>query len=132
MPEQKKYKTKKYPHLDAIIDEIDNTRQKKYDIKRQLKKYIDKLERQKDWVFNVEGNDEKAMSLKPHWNTHIMYEKCKEYRMSYLNFKKRCESLQLRNAMLEDENDELKRLVKHYRETYKSNETKFDILNLKY
>ena len=131
MTEQKKYKTKKYPHLDAIIDDIDNTRQKKYDIKRQLKKYIDKMRNEADKFYD-EGKDEEGANVKPHWNTHIMFEECKKYRQLYLTFKKRCESLQLRNAMLEDENDELKRLVKHYRETYKSNETKFDILNLKY
>jgi hypothetical protein len=129
MPE-KKYKLKKYRQLDAIIDNIDNTRQKKYDIKRLLKRYSDKLNRQVNWVFTVEGNDEKAINIKPTNNLHIMYEECKRYRQSYLDFKKRCESLQLRNAMLEDENDELKRLVKHYREKHKSNETKFDILNL--
>jgi phosphoglycerate-specific signal transduction histidine kinase len=129
MPE-KKYKLKKYRQLDSIIDDIDNTRQKKYDIKRLLKRYSDKLNRQVDWVSNVEGNTEKAMNIKPTNNLHIMYEECKKYRLSYLRFKERCESLQLRNAMLEDENDELKRLVKHYREKHKSNETKFDILNL--
>ena len=111
MPE-KKYKLKKYQQLDAIIDDIDNTRQKKYDIKRLLKRYIDKLGKQIDELLD-EGKDEEAMKLKPTNNLHIMFEECKKYRQSYLNFKKRCESLQLRNAMLEDENDELKRLVKH-------------------
>ena len=130
MPE-KKYKKKRYPHLDKVVDEIDNTPQKKYDIKRLLKRYIDSVHKKADELID-EGKDEEAMNIKPTNNLHIMFEECKRWRGRYIELKKKFDNIELRNAMLEDENDELKRLVKHYRETYKSNETKFDILNLKY
>ena len=113
MPE-KKYKLKTYRQLDAIIDNIDNTRQKKYDIKRLLKRYSDKMNRQVDWIINVEANDEKAMNIKPTNNLHIMYEECKRYRQSYLDFKRKCDRLLTLNAMLEDENNELKEKLAKY------------------
>jgi len=113
MPE-KKYKLKNYRQLDSIIDNIDNARQKKYDIKRLLKRYSDKLNRQVNWVFTVEGNDEKAMNIKPTNNLHIMYEECKKYRQSYLDFKRKCDRLLTLNAMLEDENNELKEKLAKY------------------
>jgi len=113
MPE-KKYKKKKYPYLDKVVDAIDNTPQKKYDIKRLLKRYSDKLNRQVDWIINVEGNDEKAMKIKPTNNLHIMYEECKKYRQSYLDFKRKCDRLLTLNAMLEDENKELKEKLAKY------------------
>jgi len=112
MPE-KKYKKKTHPYLDSIVDAIDNTPQKKYDIKRLLKRYRDALQKEADKLFD-EGKDEEAMNIKPKNNLHIMFEECKKLKIGYNGIKKRCDKLLTLNAMLEDENKELKEKLAKY------------------
>ena len=57
---EKKYKKKKYPYLDKVVDAIDNTNQKRYDIKRLLKRYIDKMQNEVSTIMS----DIKAERLK--------------------------------------------------------------------
>jgi len=110
---EKKYKKKRYPHLDKVVDEIDNTPQKKYDIKRLLKRYIDSVHKKADELFD-EGKDEEAMNIKPTNNLHIMFEECKKLRIGFNGIKKKCDKLLTLNAMLEDENNELKEKLAKY------------------
>ena len=112
MPE-KKYKKKRYPYLDKVVDAIDNTNQKRYDIKRLLKRYIDKMQNEADKFYD-EGKDEEGANVKPTNNLHIMFEECKKLKIGYNGIKKKCDRLLTLNAMLEDENNELKEKLAKY------------------